>query len=183
MDHTVVVPGVGRGGMTDKYQVKILICYLMSAVSVPFTADQLNEIFQDTQIVNYFTFCEALDELKEGGHLSLAEDGAYHLNPLGLETAQRLSRSLPKSIQDNVVQTAMRLLARQKHESENEVTITPSDQGFQVACTIHDIDFDLMQISLYAPDEIQAEIIRQNFLNDPSGLYQSVIDRLTKPIE
>ena len=70
MDHTVVVPGVGRGGMTDKYQVKILICYLMSAVSAPFTADQLNEIFQDTQIVNYFTFCEALNELKEGGHLS-----------------------------------------------------------------------------------------------------------------
>ena len=98
MDHTVVVPGVGRGGMTDKYQVKILICYLMSAVSAPFTADQLNEIFQDTQIVNYFTFCEALDELKEGGHLSLKEDGAYRLNPLGMETAQRLSRSLPKSI-------------------------------------------------------------------------------------
>lgn len=81
------------------------------------------------------------------------------------------------------MQTAMRLLARQKHESENEVTIVPSDQGFQVICTIHDIDFDLMQISLYAPDEIQAEIIRQNFLKDPSGLYQSVIDRMTKQIE
>ena len=40
-----------------------------------------------------------------------------------------------------------------------------------------------MQISLYAPDEIQAEIIRQNFLKDPSGLYQSVIDRMTKQIE
>ena len=78
MDHTVVVPGVGRGGMTDKYQVKILICYLMSAVSAPFTADQLNEIFQDTQIVNYFTFCEALDELKEGGQMCIRDRGNTH---------------------------------------------------------------------------------------------------------
>lgn len=180
MDQTAVIPGVGRGGMTDKYQVKILICYLMNTVSVPFTAEQLNEIFQDTQIVNYFTFCEALDELLESGHLSALENGAYRLNALGEETAQRLARSLPKSIQDNVVQTAMRLIAKQKHESENEVSIVQADQGFYVICTIHDIDFDLIQLSLYAPDEMQAQVIRHNFLKNPATLYQRIIDHLTQ---
>lgn len=182
LDNTVIA-GVGRGGMTDKYQIKILICYLMSVVTVPFSSEQLNEVFQEAQIVNYFSFCEALNELIEIGHLSVLENGSYELNPLGQETADRLAHSLPKSVRDNVVRTAMQLIAKQKHEQENEVVVMSTEQGFLVTCTIHDLDFDLMQLSLYAPDKIQAEVIRRHFLKDPSGLYQSVIGRLTEPEE
>ena len=181
-DRETVVPGIGRGGMTDKYQIKILICYLMSVVESPFTKEQLHEIFADGQVVNYFSFCEAIEELAESHHIekqSDEESGVYTLNPLGAETARRLSRSLPKSIRDNVVQTAMQLLAKKKYERENEVQITPITNGFSVTCTIHDTSFDLMQLTLYAPDRMQAELIRHNFLKDPVTLYQNTIELLT----
>lgn len=177
MDESMIVAGIGRGGMTDKYQIKILICYLLSAVSSPFTRELLDETFHEAQIVNYFNYCEALSELLESEHIT--EDEVYHLNPLGLETAQRLARSLPQSIRDNVVQTAMKLVAKQQHEKENEVSIETYKSGYRVTCTIHDVDFDLMQITLYAPDRMQAEILKKRFLNDPSGFYQNVINYLT----
>ena len=53
------------------------------------------------------------------------------------------------------------------------------ENGYRVICTIHDLDFDLMQISLYAPDLMQAEILKKRFMNDPSGFYQNVINYLT----
>ena len=178
MEEELIVAGIGRGGMTDKYQIKILICYLLSAVSSPFTREMLDETFHEAQIVNYFHYCEALGELLATKHIAESEEG-YHLNPLGLETAQRLARSLPQSIRDNVVQTAMKMIAKKQHEKENEVLIEPYKNGYRVICTIHDLDFDLMQISLYAPDLMQAEILKKRFMNDPSGFYQNVINYLT----
>ena len=60
MNDHVVIPGIGIGGMTDKYEIKILICYLLYSVHAPLSREQLNLIFQEEQLVNYFSFCYAL---------------------------------------------------------------------------------------------------------------------------
>lgn len=175
-----IVPGIGVGGLTDKYEIKILICYLLYCIKSPLSREQLNMIFQDEQLVNYFSFCDAFKELVESEHLSATEDGRYALNPLGEETALRLNRSLPKSLRDNVVNTAIQLMARLKLERENEASIIPYQNGFLVQCVIHDVDFDLMRFELFAPDELQAERIRERFLADPAKVYQTMIAALTE---
>ncbi len=178
MENDVVVPGVGVGGLSDKYEIKILICYLLHSVRVPLTREQLSLIFQEDQLVNYFGFCDALKELIESRHLEVKVQGAeevYLLNSLGIKTAERMSRSLPKSLRDNVVETAMRLICRLKLESENEVSIRPYQNGFMVSCIVHDIDFDMMKLELFAPDELQASRMKEKFLSDPASIYRKIV--------
>lgn len=177
MNDHVVIPGIGIGGMTDKYEIKILICYLLYSVHAPLSREQLNLIFQEEQLVNYFSFCSALTELIKSDHLSVKKTDTgevYTLKPFGIETAERLSHSLPASLRDNVVKTAMGLIARVKIEQENEVAITPSQNGYTVHFRMHDGSFDIMTLELFAPDLIQAEKIKENYLKDPLRIYRGL---------
>lgn len=181
MSNKKIVPGVGIGGLQDKYQIKILICYLLNTVQAPFTNEQLNYIFQDESLVNYFSFCDALAELIKTEHITVEKkdsDEIYHLNKFGIETAEKLDHSLPKSLRDNVVSNAIQLLAKIKSEKENEVIIKPYQNGYMVQCMIHEVDFDLMKIELFVPDKLQANKIKDFFQNNPSKVYQSLIQLL-----
>lgn len=181
MDNETIIPGVGIGPMTDKYDIKILICYLLKSVSTPLSKNQINYIFQNEQFVNYFSFCEALKELIDSNHISSSKvrsDEFYKLNELGLETARKLERSLPKSLRDNVVEAAMELLAKIKKERENEVKILPYENGYMVNCIMHDDSFDLLQLGLFAPDMLQADKIKEKFLENPTKLYRGLLNLL-----
>lgn len=183
MDNSIIVPGVGAGGLQDKYEIKILICYLLNSINTPFSREQFNIIFQDTQSVNYFSFCDALAELLETNHISsekLDFDEIFTLNELGKETALKLNRSLPKSLRDNLVDEAMKLLAKIKNQQENESEIVPYKNGFLVKCVIHDVDFDLMKFEVYAPDMLQAQKIKTKFQEKPSLLYKGLIQILVE---
>ncbi|MEG2814214.1 MAG: DUF4364 family protein, partial [Oscillospiraceae bacterium] len=153
-----IVAGIGVGGLKDKYEIKILICYLLNSIEIPLSKEQLNYIFQGESFVNYFSFCDALNELLQNGHISQkvndknSNEEIYYLNELGVETAQKLKNSLPKSLKDNVITAAMQLIAKNKSGKENEVSIEPYKNGFMVHCIFHDIDFDLMRLDVFAPD-------------------------------
>ncbi len=181
MDNEVIIPGVGIGPMTDKYDIKILICYLLKSVNMPLSKEQLNYIFQNEQLVNYFSFCDALKDLIDSNHISSSKaqfDEVYTLNELGLQTAKKLERSLPKSLRDNVVEAAIELLAKIKKERENEVEIRPYENGYMVNCVMHGDSFDLLQLGIYAPDMLQADKIKEKFLDDPVKLYRRLIKLL-----
>lgn len=181
MNDDVMIAGVGVGGMKDKYEIKILICYLLNNFNKPLTRDEINYIFQDEQIVNYFAFSEAFNELLKSGHIapvSFEGKSCFEIRELGIDTAKTLTSSLPQSVRDKVIASAMELFARIKLERENEVKITPSGNGFKVKLIIHESDFDIMQLELYAPDTVQAERIKENFLKDPIKLYRSIMGNL-----
>lgn len=183
MDQENIVAGVTPGGFQNVYEVRILICYLLSAVKQPLSKEQINFIFQSDHLVNYFTFSSALSQLVAEGHVTIAENQSeerYILTSLGQDVAKMLQNSLPRSVRDNVVLTAMELLARQKKERENEVFIRQTDQGYEVEFIIHDTDFDLMHFTLFVPDQMQAEIIRKKFLKDPTAFYQKIVHFLTE---
>ncbi|WMJ23384.1 DUF4364 family protein [Paludicola sp. MB14-C6] len=181
MSKETIVPGIGIGGLKDKYDIKILICYLLHTIQTPLSRDQLNYVFQDDQIVNYFSFCDALAELLETNHIQTkrqCNQEVFELNALGVETAKQLYQSLPTSLRDRVVTTAMKLLANIKNEKENEVIIKPYKNGYLVKCTIHEINFDLMSYEVFVPDLLQAEKIKVKFQEKPSKIYQGLIQLL-----
>lgn len=182
MDQNTFVAGVTPGGFQDVYEVRILICYLLHSVSAPLSKEQLHYIFQENNLVNYFTFSSALSDLAESGQIvpeTKEEKEYYSLCPLGAETAKTLQHSLPRSVRDKVVTTAIELLANIKKERENEVTIEAYQNGYNVKFIIHDTDFDLLKFRLFVPDKIQAELVRTKFMKDPVRFYQQVIRYLT----
>lgn len=181
MSNDVMIAGIGVGGMKDKYEIKILICYLLNNFNKPMTKDEINFIFQDEQIVNYFAFSEAFNELLKSKHIApvtVEGETCYEIRELGVDTAKSLASSLPQSVRDKVVTSAMELMARMKIERENEVKITECENGFKVTLIVHEVDFDIMQLELYAPDKVQAERIKDNFLKDPIKIYTGIMNNL-----
>ena len=78
MAFNAFVGGIQPGGLTNDFEVKILICFLLDSLkkNSPGAAlsdgeqpglsfDELNEIFQETGLVNYFEFAESMSELEK----------------------------------------------------------------------------------------------------------------------
>jgi len=181
MDQYEIAAGVAPGGLMDIYEVRILICYLLNSVEKPLTKDQLNHIFREESIVQYFTFSDALAQLVRDGHLAAEEkDGEeyYTLRPLGTGTAKQLQSVLSPALRERIVRSAVALLQKQTIEQENEARIVPVEKGFEVQCTVSDGQLKLFSFSLYVPDELQAKMARDKFMKNPLALYQQVITSL-----
>ena len=67
--------GIEPGGMTDAYEIKILICYLLHVLKEPITREQMDAVLQGNHLVNYFSYSSAYQDLLKSGHISLEERG------------------------------------------------------------------------------------------------------------
>lgn len=178
MDFENYFAGIEPGGLVDKYEIKLLVCYLLSTISEPLTPDQLNYVFQSEGLVNYFSYTAALKELLETGLVTeVEEDGEqkYAVSPLGLDSAQKLESSLPRSLKDKVVSIALQLLTRLERKKNVEICLKRTDDGYLVECRILDVGSDLMQLSMYASNETQAEIMKLNFEKHIDLLYRTIL--------
>lgn len=174
--------GIALGGLRDEYEIKILVCYLLNIVGPQLSMQQINEVFQQDGLVNYFDYAKAVADLKKTKHIcpvNTEGDERFELTELGKSTVQTLERSLPRSVRDKVVKSAMKMMARIKREAENKVEIRKVSDGYIANLRILDIGSDLLEVNLFVPDQMQAEIIQKNFLRDPQLLYKGVIALLT----
>ncbi|MEG2596816.1 MAG: DUF4364 family protein [Oscillospiraceae bacterium] len=177
------IAGIAPGGIKEVYEVKILICYLLHSVEFPLSQQNLGEIFSADEAVDYFTFVTALNELKASGHLYtmiVEEEEQYRLTELGVETALNLQQALPSSLRDKVVKRGMGLLAKMRKNNEISTKIEPCHNGYHVICSIHEGSLEFLSLSLYAPDEGQAEIIAKNFYEKSTEAYQQILKLLSQ---
>lgn len=184
MSYEAIGTGIEPGGLRDKNEIKILICYLLKTVGKPLSFDHLNDILQNDGLVNYFEFAQAIHELLETGHIDLVTDEKgnefYKSTRLGAGTAELFERRLPISVKEKAVKAAIKLLAKIKRESENRVDIVKTENGaYHVKCTILDQSDELLSVSLNVPDKMQADTIKTQFLNDPELVYRGVLALIT----
>lgn len=174
---------VEPGGLRDKNQIKVLVCYLLKNVGRPLSFENLNEILRHDGLVNYFELSQAVKELLETGHLDLTEkDGVsfYRVTRLGAGTAGLFERDLPFSVREKAVRAGVKLLAKIRTESENRAEIEELPAGgFRVNCSILDNADELMKIAVLVPERGQAAAVKQSFLENPSTVYQGVLALLT----
>lgn len=187
MNTDVFTQGTAPGALTNEYEIKILICYLLKNVTAPLSAYQMNEIFQEYSIVNYFEFASALADLRESGHIvaSAGEEGTevFTITELGTRTADTLESSLPRAVRDKAVCGALALLAKERLNRENTVDIDRTEDGYLVTCTVSDVGSDLMQLKLFVPDELQAQAVKREFSKRPQSVYARILSLLTQPEE
>ena len=79
----------------------------------------------------------------------------------------------------NEVTTAM-LQIQQRIEKENKVTITQTENGCYVNCSISGGDMNLMNFQLYVPDINQARLVRKNFHKSPETVYKVMVALMTR---
>ena len=65
-------------------------------------------------------------------------------------------------------------------EKDNKVDIIKLDNGgYNVVFSLMSGNDELMRLTLFAGDSLQAQTIKENYLKDPVKLYSSIITALT----
>lgn len=169
--------GVEPGGLRNTTQIKILITFIVSRLKEPIRDTALFEALQIHGLANYFEATQALDELLTNGNLTQA-DGLLYTTPKGELSVAELSEELPRSVKETALADAINLQLLEKREGENTVEIEPVDNGFNVTFKITHKSSVLMSLTVYAADLEQAQLLKHNFLQDPSHVYSTVITSL-----
>lgn len=170
--------GVEPGGLYTSQEIKILICYMLLGVGEPMERQMVTELIAGNGMANFFETAAAVDELARQGHLT-EKEGRISLTETGRQVGDTLAGMIPYTLRERSVKAALQLLTRIRREQENTVELEKLDHGYRVTCTIQDSASPLMSVSLRVADDMQAGLIRENFLDDPTLLYRSLLAILT----
>ena len=165
--------------ISDVYEVQILLAYFLGQINQLCTPNQLTEIATGEGVVNYFVYTEAVSRMLENGTLELAEiEGTnyYRLTEKGIEGAEKFKKLVPKSFRDKIYAAGLRLFVKLKNDRDVSFDIKPAKRGYNVHCRCCDDDMVLMDITLYAPDQEQANYIKSKIQMNPTDFYCRVVD-------
>lgn len=174
------------GGLHNVNEIRILICYILKSVNAEIPKKILIESIQQDGLANYFEIGDALQYLVEKQNIKMEHhdgDEYYRILEKGAIIAKDLDFVLPFSVKDKAVKVAIRLLSRRKIEAENKVEITPATQGYNVSCSVGGGQENLMNVTLNVPDRIQAESIKEQFLENPEIIYRGILALLTGDLD
>ncbi len=174
--------GIEFGGLRSMFNIKLLICYILKSVKVPMTRTQICDAMQKTGLVNFFDLNSALDELLENKVVLekiVADEPHLVVSAIGGYSAAELEKNLLPGIREKAVKTALNIIARTRSEKENDVFIEKTDDGCNVTMQIKAGGDVIMSLTLNVADNLQAEQLKEGFLNAPAELYADIIERLT----
>ena len=63
--------------------------------------------------------------------------------------------------------------------SANKVEIKKVADGYVVHCKISDIGTDLLTFELFVAGELEAQKVKERFLDDPSAIYKGLLSMLS----
>lgn len=182
MSFNAFVGGVQPGGLTNDFEVKILICLLLDKIAQPLTFDQINEILQKTGFVNYFEFAESMSELQHSRHVRQVTgpngDSLFEISEIGAATAQTFSKTLPLTVREKTIECAQEYLQLKKRLEEIDIRYRAAPDGYILTIQMKDIGSDLMNLNVFIPTEEECIAIRERIYADPLILYQGILSIL-----
>lgn len=182
MEFDALTAGIPPGGLVNRTEIRILICYILKSIKQPIPAEPLKELLHFGGIANYFEVSYAIGELQKAGHIQ--EETAwgnvcYSICPSGVDIADTLETALPLTVRETACALTLKMLTRKQNERENQVHIEETEFGCYVTCAVWEAGVEQMAVRLLVPDKLSAQVVKNAFLNDPATLYSRTIDTLT----
>ncbi len=173
--------GIEPGGLRNKNEIKLLICYLLKTMDMPISRDQIGNIIQDQSIANYFETMDAISDLLMNGSITsdyIDEKEFLSITDLGRGACEVVEKDLPKTVREKAVKSALRFITLEKNERDNDVRIEPQGDGYNISFTMKDRDTVLMELSMFVGDSAQADKLKANFIEDPARVYSTILASL-----
>ena len=172
--------GINLGGIRSKNEIRILICYLINSVKTPVSKEIILESLQKDGLANYFEASACFDELIKKEHIKSVDEKNFVLNSGGELISSQLSSTIPLTVREKALFSALSLIEQQKRDKENKVEIEKTESGYYIKCTISGGEMDLLSFKLYAPNYDEAKILKKNFRKNPELVYKTMLSVLTK---
>lgn len=167
--------GVEPGGLRSMEEIKTLICYLLYSVKEPVPRSMVLEIIAGNGMANFFDTGVAVDDLIKREHVAESSSGALTITETGTEIAKVLSTGLPFVLRERSVKIALLLLSRMHKQKNANAEIETTETGYNVTLEITDQNGSILKVTVATVDFLQANAIRENFMEDPALLYRSTL--------
>lgn len=172
--------------LTEKTDIKIFILYLLKQIERPIDFVTLNDIAVWDGFVGQFDFMDCFYELSRSQTIKkVTVDGAecYTLTDEGAWAAETLKSDIAGMIREKSVKTALRLLSFNRREARTGARLEDLPGGkCRLVCTARDIGGEFMNVSLVLETRHQAELMRQNYEENPELLYRGILGVLSGDI-
>ena len=182
MENDAFSLGVAPGGLKDRAEIKLMVCYLLKTLNKSLTRTQISEILQRHGIANYFEINGAISDLVNQGQVTSEIEGDDELITITAKTELSVAiieRDLPRSLREKAVSAAYYILKRDRIKKESAVTVEPHADGYHVTFTVNDVGAELLKVTVYVADERQIEIVKRNFYENAVDVYSNLISSLT----
>lgn len=183
MDYDAFTGGIEPGGLRNKSDICILICYLLNSADKPLRKEDIVSVISDNGLANYFETNNAIYDLLQSGNIAQLDNDkdAFILTGRGKMIARQLDTTLPFTARDKAVSACISLLAKQKLQKENPVKVEKLENGgYNVSFSITDGNMTLMSFTVFMPDFAQVNLIKRSFYNDPQYVYTVLLAALTE---
>lgn len=179
-DNSAFSAGVRFGGLTDRTEIKILLCYLLSNAKQPLTSQQIIDTVVGQELANYFELQDALSHLVEQKLIN-EQDEFYTITEEGSDISKELEKSLPFSVKERAYKSVIEILQYETLKRQNKTSITSLENGgYNLNCTISDAEFTLFSFDLHMPNEKSAKLAEENFIKYGQDIFKCVLGITTE---
>ena len=169
--------------LNSVHSVKILLCYILEKLNRSVTEEQLRIVSDDSGIINYFYFSDALDALVENGSIKAEniktkdgkEERLLTLTEKGRLGSEYFNSSIPLVFRKKLLKAAFTFFLQMEDEKLCSVDIHQTEKGCTVHLKMNDGINELIDMSFYAPDNEQAELIAEKIKANPMNAYKKIL--------
>lgn len=174
-NNSAFTAGVRFGGISDRTEIKILVCYLLSNVNQPVSAQQIIDTLVGQELVNYFELQDALSHLSQQ-NLITENNGLYSITKEGIDISKQLEKALPYSVRERAYKAVIEILQYAALKKQNQTSITTLHEGgYNLNCTISDKDFVLFSCDIHMPNEKSALLAQEKFIKHGHEIFKCVL--------
>lgn len=178
--------GVRPGGLNNRLEIRILICYIVDKSSKPVPLEKVKERMHFDGIANYYETAYAIGDLLDHGNLKKQTDEygveVYTVTDSGSTIAKELYKTVPLTIRQETLALTNSIVNRLYNSRNNKAFKEKKDNGFLVTCSVMENGNELATVRLLVPDETTADNAIDSFLDDPTKLLISATEFLTGQI-
>ncbi len=161
---------------------KLIILYMLDRVDFPLSNSQISEFILNEGYTNYFKLQQVLAEMIDSGFIreeSTHSRTFYHLTEEGEQTIKYFKTDLSPEIQEDIEE----YLREKKYDLKNEVSVKAdfyrnANDEYSVRCQVIEHNAPLIDLTVTAPTEAEAETIANNWTQKNEEIYAMIMANL-----
>lgn len=167
--------------LTDKFEIKVFILFLLSNLDEPLEFSTINDIVIQDGFVNYFDFAICFAELLEAGQITEINEKkpVYMISDAGKTAIASYESTLFTSVREKALRSALRLLAFNRNGSKISSCITECKGGYNLKCSITDKHRVLFSTDVFLTEKHYAEKLKANFDEKAEIIYKGSLALLS----
>ena len=164
--------------------LKVIICYLLSALKEPVPVTEVAQLFHYEGIANYFDTQTAIFELEKDGYIEQSAKckDMMIISPKGETLSNTLKESVSIVLREKLYNSVVKMLARYKAERDTNIEITEEQSGYLLTYKVNGGEETVLSFSIMLPNMAQANSLKERILKNPKYYCDAFIELLTDDI-